>query len=797
MGYTKGTSVNSAIGKRNTDSTGSAVGVVRMDAGSSYAGVGELLQGYINKSDEGAWESITAKIDYTYENLALALASLDEETGFGREIKSRLEKGRKILIKPNLVTTFSIDPQTHGPGQGSTACTEWPFVAALMRWLHDKLDISYHQMSLGEAATTMPTAASLFTIMNPEGKTVTPEAVIEGKAGGFYGGWGFYFVRKYLAQRHDPSHKDDPMQGYDESVAGSYIPPGHAQDKLMVYDLNRIYDDLTKGRDIEVADGANFNAITLHKAVVGGDPDDAEDLKAYPGSVLVNVPKLKVHQLTLLTAAIKNLGIGLYPMQVAEEGVEQRFSWKYSIPHNAVPGLKAGIPHSIWTADFDLSTGIPKRDSSGKYMVKKSSGILGTMVDVIKAASSQGIFMLHVVDAIEAIDRDHTGTMTGVKQAEGLAFASLDPVATDLLCARYMFSNVPLDEAQKAQLEDGNGGLFPQKVPVPTVEGDNIVTHTGYDCPLSRDISFRYAEGRGLGRREYYVVGQDAVAGSPLVSVEGHLGRVSEGTFSDVVTQTMYFDMLKLPWDLQQTAFKYLEAVDKLAGSSLKNEFLEALDENGDGVVSYEDFGKNGFVSAFLVLMGIRVSMEGTQRFGYHRGCFTMTAALYRLSNAMWNPEGHDILKYFFFGPTCLAAYTMSQMGLEAQDPFLPSLTWGKGKWPSYQLASYIQIGNSLYGSGFPLKLGAKGLYGHAFRYADLTQNEGRYSGSLLYFPEPEGAHTYMAEVLSGAATPLDFTLYVPSGYGSLGGSKVPNVEETNDPARILTATFAGGEEVW
>ena len=259
----------------------------------------------------------------------------------------------------------------------------------------------------------------------------------------------------------------------------------------------------------------------------------------------------------------------------------------------------------------------------------------------------------------------------------------------------------------------------------------------------------------------------------------------------------MYFDMLKLPWDLQQTAFKYLEAVDKLAGSSLKNEFLEALDENGDGVVSYEEFGKNGFVSAFMVLMGIRISMEGTQRFGYHRGCFTMTATLHRLSNAMWNPDGHDMLKYFFFGPACLAAYTMSQMGLEAQDPFLPSLTWGKGKWPSFQLASYVQIGNSLYGSGFPLKLGDKGLYGHVFRYADLTQNEGRYSGSLLYHPDPEGANRYMTEVLSGSATPLDFTLYVPGGYGSLGGSKVPNVEETNDPAKILTASFAGGKEVW
>ena len=797
MAYTKGMSVNSSIGKRETDSTGSAVGVVRMDASRSYAGIAELLQDYINNSDEGAWERIKAKIDYTCENLDLALSPLETETGFGREIKARVAKGQKLLFKPNLVNIFNIDAQTHGPGQGSTTCTEWPFVAALMRWFHDKLDISYHQMSLGEAATTMPAAAGLFSMMNPEGRSVTSEAAIEGKAGDFYGGWGFYFVRKYLAQSHDPSHKDDPMKGYDESVAGTYMPPGHASDKLLVYDLNRIFDDLTKGRDMKVADGANFKSITLHKAVVGGDPGDPEDMKAYPGCVLVNVPKLKVHQVTLLTNVIKNLGIGLYPMQVAEEGGEESFRWKYSVPHTAVPGLKGGIPHAVWAAETDLETGMPKRDAAGNYVVKKTGGIVGTMVDVIKAASSGGIYMIHVADAIEAINLDHTGTLPGTKEPEGLVFAGLDPVATDLLCARYTFSNVPLDEAKRVGLDDGSGGHFPQKVPVPTIEGDNIVTKMGYDCPLSRDISFQYAEERGLGKRQYYVVGRDAVADRPLVSVEGHLGTVSDGTFSDLVTQTMYFDIYKMPWDLQLTVFKYFEAVDKLAGSSLKKEFLEAFDETGNGVVSYQEFGKNGLVGPYMALMGIMVSMTGRERFGIHHGSFTMNATLAKLGDAMWNRDGHDMLKYFYYGPACLVAYTMSQMELEAQDPFLPSLTWGKGKWPSYQLASYIQLGVSLYGNDFPMKIGFPSLYGHAFRYADLTQNEARYTGEVLHQPDPEAAQRYVTEVLSGTAKPLDFTFYVPAGYGNVAGSNVPNVEETSDPEKIFTATFSGGKEMW
>jgi hypothetical protein len=794
MAYAKGMSVNSPIGRRKLDATGSAVGVVRMDAARSYAGTGELLQDYINQSNEGAWQKIKARIDYTYENLDLALALLDAETGFGRETRARVAKGQKLLFKPNLVNISNIDPQTHGPGGGSTACTEWPFVAALMRWFHDKLNISYHQMALGEAATTMAAAAGAYSMLNPEARPVTTEAAVEGKAGDFYGGWGFYFVRKYLAESHPASHSDDPMKGHDESVAGTYIPPGQVGDKLLVYDLNRIFDDMTKGRDIAVADGANFNSITLHKAVVGGDPGDPEDMKAYPGCILVNVPKLKVHGITLLTNVIKNLGIGLYPMQSAKVG---HFHWDYSVPHTAVPGVKSGIPHQVWVPEIDLSTGLPRRDAKGQYIVEKTAGIPGTMVDIIKAVASQEIFMLHIVDAIETINLEHQGILPGTKVPEGLAFAGLDPVATDLLCARYMFSNVPLKEAKKAGLDDSSGGHFPQRVPVPAVEGNIIVTRTGYDCPLSRDTCFQYAEKRGLGKRKYYVVGRDVVTDRPLVSLQGHLGTVSDGAFSDIITDTMYFDVYKLPWDLQHTALSYFQAVDELTGSSLKKEFLEAFDEDGDGIVSYEEFGKKGMWGPALVLLGMTSSMAGTESLGHLRGAFTSNATVLKCINPMWNPDGHDLFKEFYRGPVCLVAYTMSQLEMESRDLFLPSLTWGKGKWPSYQMASYVQIAIAVYGSEFPNKVGFPSLYGHAFRYADLTQNDGRYAGRIRSQPAPEAAHTYISEVLSGQTEPLDFVLHVPYGYANVGGSKVPNVVETNEPGKVLTATFVAGKEIW
>jgi hypothetical protein len=41
---------------------------------------------------------------------------------------------------------------------------------------------------------------------------------------------------------------------------------------------------------------------------------------------------------------------------------------------------------------------------------------------------------------------------------------------------------------------------------------------------------------------------------------------------------------------------------------------------------------------------------------------------------------------------------------------------------------------------------------------------------------------------------PLDFTLYVPIGYGRLNGAEIPNVEESSNPDKIYTAHF---KEIW
>ena len=289
--------------------------------------------------------------------------------------------------------------------------------------------------------------------------------------------------------------------------------------------------------------------------------------------------------------------------------------------------------------------------------------------------------------------------------------------------------------------------------------------------------------------------GHDLVADAPLTSIQGHLGTVRGGTFSDIFTATLYFDAYKVPWDLQKTAFAYFAAVDQLTGSSLEKEFLAAF--GNDGMPRYDDFGKKGIWGVGLILLGEYVSCLGTEPFGYLKGRFLNSVTAYRLSNAAMNPRGEDIMREFFYGVSCLAALQISQADMEAPDPFLPGLTFGKGKWPSFALASYFFLASALYGPEFPNKLGFPSLYGDALCYADRSQNGATYTGPIRHAPEPDGITRYIAEVGSGRAKPLDFTFYVPPGFESVGGALVPNVVATTEPRKVLTAVFAGGTEVW
>ncbi len=785
--------ISTPLGRRCPDVQGSPVGVVRLDPERAYAGTGLWLQRVIDHQDAEAWAKIKEKIDYLFASLDLLLGPLQQATGFHQEIKARLQKGKKLLFKPNLVSPVNIDPLTHGPGLGNTACTEWPLVAAGMRWFHDRMDIPFHCMILGEAATAISAVAGAFSLIHPQGRAVTPEAVIEGRSDDFYGGWGFYFVRKYLAENALRNPEDDPLKGYEDSLEGHYAPPGRVRDRLMVIDLNRI-DDRSKGREIPVPNGVNFQTITLHTAVVGGDPKDPAAEKDYPGCVLINLPKMKVHNMALFTNVIKNLGIGLYPMQFSKTG---DCCWEYSNPHQPIPGMKGGVPHEVWVPEMDRETCLPRWNPDGSLSLKKTGGLTATMVDIIRAVQNQDVYMLHLVDAVEATNIDHMGTDQAQKSAEGLLVAGLDPVATDWLCARYLFSNVPMAEALATDLDDGMGGRFPQAVPIPKLKGKAMVTEKGYDSPLARDDCFSQAEARGMGQRRYFVLGWDQTENLPLVSVEGHLGRVRNGVFEDLVTRTLYFDYLKMPWDLQKTALAYWAANDTLAGTSLTQEFLSTFDEDGDGVVSYWETGRKGVGSLMLHQGGYSVACMATDPLAFLSGRVKSQLVMLRLGEPSRNPYGLGLVREFQFGSAAMVAYRLSQVDLEVPDLFIPELIWGKGQWPSFQTAQYFLLGISLYGQGFPFQVGFPSLYGSTLFYADLVQWGGKYFRPADRQLTAEPVLRYVHQVQQGETAPLDFVFYVPPGFEKLGETTLPNVEVTEDPTRVLTVHFQGGKEIW
>ena len=789
----QGMVVDSPIGKARLDSSGSAISAVRMNPESSYSEIPGLLKEVIDQGSSEVWARIKDRTDYTYACLGDAMDGLEGEIGFAEEVRARVAKGQKLLFKPNLVTPGGIDHITHGPGS-VPICTAWPFVAALMRWFHDKLGITYHQMSLGEAATATSAMAASYTRALAGKGVVTTQATMEGRSGDFYGGWGFYFVRRYLADSHDRDHTDDPMNGYEESVAGICLPPGRASDKLMVYDLNKIDDDWSNGRDVPVARGINYQTITLHKAVVGGDPADPQDRGDWPGCVLINVPKLKIHQLELLTCAIKNLGIGLYPMEANISDEPGKVRWKYADPDKPIPGLKSRIPHAIWIGETDGETGMPRRDKNGQYIVHKTGGISATMADIIEAVKEQDIFMLHVVDAIEATNIFHAGPLSA-KVSEGFAFASADPVALDVLCSRYLFTTVPMAEARKIQKERNLPTDSLQKVPIPRSDGRNIITGEGIDSPISRYGAFQHCQERGLGQQSYYVVGRDEWHGGSLATLEQHLGRVEGNVFSELLTDQMYFAMLKPLYDLQATTLAYAEANDSLTGSNYKQAAFDAFDENGDGVIDYDEKGKTGFIG--LAGHAVRLQAIDISEAELLRLRFLMGALQLRFMDKDWNLEGHDFGRRGELNMAMMAALRMSQMPVESADPLFPGMTWGNGKWPSIQSALRLQLCMRLYGAAFPNQFDIlMTLYGQTFRYADLKWNGAGYSGAEVPSAGNDGIGKYHS-ALSQGATPLPFVFHVPSGYGRNGDEGIPNVEETDDPNLIFTASFNNGKEIW
>jgi hypothetical protein len=481
------------------DAHSALIGAVRIDPAKAYGDVPTLLERYIKENDAAAWGLLKQRIDYVYEHLGHAVWPVLKAKDLEHRITAELTAGRKLFFKPNIVNATVLGLEGDGtPGltSGVVAATNWPFLAALMRFFHDALGIRYYQMAVGEAGVTTLLFSTLLGW--------APEALLEG--GGFappdgatrWTGYPFYLVRKYLKEATDALDPlDDPTNGYADSVSGTYITPGEAtrQGKLIMYELNDA-EKFDRGRLVLVPDGGdNYpEGIIIHKALVG----DPSDPRHYPGNVLVNCPVLKVHSNSVITNAIKNLGIGGWPMRAGRDADPDTPDWLYGYPHDNPPTIKGGVPggpdkagvyHARWYVRKANAEGM-----SLEIAEAPNRGLDGTMVDINLAIKSQVPHILHVVDAIRPINFDHGGNGPGVALDEGLVFTSDDPVAVDLLCARYLFTTVPRDARTPAP--------FARPLAIPrydATQGAIVADRTVMDARVSRSKLFSYSAYRQLG----------------------------------------------------------------------------------------------------------------------------------------------------------------------------------------------------------------------------------------------------------------------------------------------------------
>ncbi|MFC1984376.1 hypothetical protein ACFLVO_05155, partial [Chloroflexota bacterium] len=439
-------------------------------------------------------------------------------------------------------------------------------------------------------------------------------------------------------------------------------------------------------------------------------------------------------------------------------------------------------------------TGAPIRDKNGKYIWKKTGGLEATIADSVQAVKGQGIMMLHVVDAIETTNINHLGREGCTPVPEGFVFAGTDPTAVDVCASRYLFSMVPMAEADEIRKKHNLTSNVIQKVPMPKMERVNIVTGEGYDSSFSRYTTLKHCEGRGLGQQSFYVVGKDLWQGGSLASLGQHLGRVDDGVFSELLATTLYHTTNKPLWDLQATCLAYLEANDRLTGSDFKRKILEVYDENRDGIIDYMETGREQ--SPLMATYLTSLIIQDINPFEALRLRFLITTTSLKRLKKEWNLDNHNLGEHLMMVRALAKAFAMSKAKNEMPDPLFHGRTWGNGKWPSLQYAMHQQMLASIYGQTLPNRFDSiMSPYGCSFCYADTKLNGAKYCSTQAMAQNEDVIGNYHKAVDQGSDL-LPFTFYVPRGLSGVGNTPVPNVDETDDPKLIFTASF-NGTEVW
>jgi hypothetical protein len=486
--------------------------------------------------------------------------------------------------------------------------------------------------------------------------------------------------------------------------------------------------------------------------------------------------------------------MGIFAMEAKADGTPGSCKWKYSIPEAKIPFGKLKVPHARWSLQTDEDTLRPVRDSKGNFIWTRTGGMEATFADGIQAVRGQKVMMLHIGDGIECCNIYHSGP-TGKIVPEGLVFASNDAVAMDNCAAHYLFNMVPMKETEKIQKQWGIKSDVIQKTPFTKQEGKNIVTVEGYDSCYSRYHGLKHSEDRGIGRLDFYVTGKDLWKGGDLASVNGHLGRVDNDKFTDLVTTTAYHASGKPLMDFQTALMSYLELNDKLTGATHKQQLLKHQDENGDGIIDYLEGGKNaGTMAGFLYMQVLMSSKADPLQAMKLRYLFSMIPS--KWIHKEWNTEGLETGEQGMMGQAVARAYGMSQAKVENPDPLYPGRAWGNGKWPSMQYVFELMKYARVYGPMFPNRIDTMmSPYGQAFTYADVKWNGSKYY-NLEALKKGEDIIGNYHKAIAKGEKPLPFTIYVPAGYGSYSGRQIPNIEETDKPELIFTANF-GGKESW
>ncbi len=777
------------------DEAGSLIAGVHIDADKAYSELPDLLQKFINTQNEEVWSEIEKKIDYIYSGIFIMLNYLDEETNFMCKLQEEVKKNKILLFKPNIMSPDCISGYNHGAGSAYSLATKWPMVAAIMRWFHDNGNINYSQMGLIEGCNDLIASICNKTFSSQINKIITNEGILEGRVEGlvdgeiktFDGGWGFYYVRKYLSSHCSQDESDNPMNGYEESCNGILLAPGEAKNKLMIYDINTLQEVPSRKRIVSVPDGKNFSKITINKIIIGGDPSNPDDIKLYPGSVIINVPVPKMHNNDLITNSIKNLGIALYPMKCAKSEDPLDTNWIYGSPNNKYPNTRAKLPHSPWVMKIDDETHLPIKDKNGKYISFKTAGSSGTQCDLLKALQNQEVFMIHISDNINITNITSSNGNTALPISEGFIWSSLDCVALDTFCANYCFKTLPRIYAKQLQEKYHLKTEFLQEVPFALIHKQNIITKKNVDSPLLRYSLYKDAEIRGIGSQLYHIKGLNLTTKSTLSSYKGHLIQEKNNNWYEFMTKALYYNYLTLLYNLQTTIFSYAKACDSLFNTNLYNELMNMLDENNDGVIDYNEQGR-GFETAQLETFAYCLNLLITDEYGSLKSPYIQNISLLKNSNSCWNPNAQNFMKESIFLEKFSLAFKLSQQENQEKDLFYNKMIYGKGYWPSFKTVEYLYNMTYVYGGQSLKSISLSSPYGCLFQYCDIVKNSGNYTKN------PSTALSDYFKDLNSGEKPLPFTFFVPHGFGKLNGIKVPNTIETNDPKLIFTAHF---KEIW